>query len=281
MPSIQLYKIAIVALTMALLSLLLPAHPLSAAASKSVTIIKLAVDGVTINRQVRLTYQEMRDTLPVQGDNKTHYYHQGPVFVDDVEARWNPTEDTNYENYDYGALKGTLISDLCEEVGGMQEGEEVVIKASDGMSKIFAYKNVYENSTREGPIVLTWFKDGMYPDSGYEEGMRIVWFADTSVNPDGWHVFGVSDWRQAAEEQYWYYFVQDKKKYPTTTGLSVKYVNQITILSNDAPYWDLNKDKVGNIGDIKAVWIAEDVNRDGEVNILDVVKLGMNWGKSY
>jgi hypothetical protein len=279
----------VLAVTLVLVSILVPATPVSAASSTSVTIIRLAIDGKTINRQISLTYQEMESTLPVYGDGTTHYYDQGPIFSDNESERWNPEEDKNVEEKDKGAVLGTNLKDLCDLVGRMSEGDEVKLIATDKVSKTFAYQNVYEYSDREGPIVLTWCKDGMYPDTGYDEGMRIVWFADTSVNPWGYHVFGIWDWHEAADEKYWHYY---NKEFPTTTGLSVQKVKEITIFSSDPPFWDPDADGTCNTGDIEAIgshwheegepgWIAEDVNRDGVVNILDGVKVGMHWEEEY
>jgi hypothetical protein len=209
-----------------------------------VTIIKYAVDGTTVLSQTTVTYQYMRDNMPVLGNGTTHYYHQGPVFIDNANEateqalRWNPAEDTNVQEKDMGAVKGTNVKDLCNLVGGMSDGDELKVKASDGMAKWFAYKNVYNYSTREGPMGVAWYKDGNYPDTGYSEGMRLVWFADTSVNPWGIHAFGNYDWHQAADSEYWYYFMSGSgssaEYYPTTTGLSVQYVSQLLIYSNVA-----------------------------------------------
>ena len=67
-----------------------------------VTVTKLAVDNLTVINKRTVSYQWMRDNLPVPGDGTTHYYLQGPVFVDDPtnetheqELRWNSDEDTN------------------------------------------------------------------------------------------------------------------------------------------------------------------------------------------
>ncbi len=133
----------------------------ASAATTSVHILKYASDGITILNETTVTYQWLEQNLPVQGDGVTHYYHQGPVFVDDPDPvveeqlRWNPEEDTNVQEKDMGAVKGTDLRDLCELVGGMSPGEEVKILSSDGFSKWFAYKNVYEYSSREGPIGVT------------------------------------------------------------------------------------------------------------------------------
>ena len=142
-----------------------------------------------------------------------------------------------------GAVMGANVRDICDLVGGMQEGDRLEIIARDGFKKEFAYKNVYEyDEDREGPMVLCWYKDGMYPESGYNEGMRLVWFAaptykegPTSIEelPSGdYHVFGNWDWHEAADPKYWYYY---QGEYPTTTGLSVQNVSKINIYELAAP----------------------------------------------
>mgnify|MGYP001765809233 CR=1 FL=1 len=224
------------------------ASPVSAATTQ-VHLVKYASDGTTILAEQTLTYQQMRDTLPVLGDGVTHYYHQGPVFIDDPDEateqalRWNPLEDINVLEKDMGAAMGTNLKDLCDLVGGMLPGDILRVKASDGMIKDFAYENVYGYSAREGPIVLTWYTDfntedanpGSYPDTGYNDGMRLVWFADDSTNPWGVHAFGNWDWHEAAAPEYWYYYVQGGENYPTTTGLSVKVVSELRIISTTGP----------------------------------------------
>jgi len=227
----------------------------SAASTTSLTIKKLASDKTTVLDQRTVTFQELREgqlsdgtTMPILGDGITHYYHQGPVFVDDPDPetqellRWNEEEDLNWDSKDMGALKGTNVRDLCELVGGMAEGDTLQFKAIDGFKKDFAYKNVYQYSDREGPMVVCWYNNGEYPDSGFRDGMRLVWFAEATYKegpsnimglPTGYyHVFGNWDWRLAAEPQYWYYY---NNQYPTTTGLSVQTVSEITIFSTQTP----------------------------------------------
>ncbi|MBT8508668.1 hypothetical protein AZH53_09650 [Methanomicrobiaceae archaeon CYW5] len=227
---------------------LLVAAPASAAnATTELTITKLASDGSTVLAQQTVDIPWMEANLPVYGDGITHYYHQGPVFKDDSDdaieqaLRWNPEEDANVLDKDMGAVKGTNLKDLCDLVGGMNDGEEVLVVAEDGLSKAFEWENVYNYTSREGPMVVTWYCDGLatYPDpypseTGYWEGMRLVWFADNATNPFGVHAFGNYDWYLAADDDYWYYYyASPTEKYPTTTGLSVKWVAEITILSDD------------------------------------------------
>jgi Protein of unknown function (DUF3344)/PEGA domain len=216
----------------AIFSLLLTFAAPSLAATTQLHIVKYANDRTTILSETTLTYQEMESSLPVQGDGSTHYFLQGPVFVDNIEQRWNPGEDTNVQEKDMGAVKGTDIKDLCNLVGGMSQGDTLTVKASDGLTKEFAYKNIYSPPSRQGPMVITWYKDGLYPDTGYEEGLRLLFFADDSVNPWKIHAMGNYDWHESADQQFWYYYQNGNEKYPTTTGLSVKYVSDLLIYSS-------------------------------------------------
>ncbi len=211
------------------------------AATTEIHITKYAADNVTVIDETTVTYQWMEANLPVMGDGITHYYHQGPVFVDDAdpvreeELRWNAAEDKNVQEKDMGAVKGTDLKDLCNLVGGMSHGDTVKIQAADGFTKTFAYENVYTPPARQGPMVITWYHDvdGYVPD--YRTGMRLVFFADNSTNPWGIQAFGNNDWRQSAVREYWYYYRQGDEKYPTTTGLSVQYVSDILIYSGSIP----------------------------------------------
>ena len=205
------------------------------AASTQLHIVKYANDRTTILTEKTMTYQDMESSLPVHGDGSTHYFLQGPVFADNEEMRWNLAEDTNVQEKDMGAVKGTDVKDLCNLVGGMSPGDTLTVKATDGLAKEFAYKNVYSPPSRQGPMVITWYKDGKYPDTGYDDGMRLLFFADDSVNPWKIHAMGNFDWHESADPQYWYYYQSGDQKYPTTTGLSAKYVSDILIYSSLSP----------------------------------------------
>ena len=199
------------------------------AASTDVRVVKLAADGKTVLAERTVDYRWLEANLPVRGDGSTHYYHQGPTF-DDADL-WDPTESKNVQDKDMGAVKGTALRDLCGLVGGMQSGDSLVVRASDGFSKRFSYGSVYSPSARQGQMVLTWYKadEGYVP--GYSTGMRVVFFADTSTNPWGLHVFGNADMKAAMPSGEWHYF---NGVYPTTTGLSVQSVSELRILSTQA-----------------------------------------------
>lgn len=212
---------------------------MGSAATTEVHVIKYAMDKTTVIGEQTVPYQWMETNLPVMGDAITHYYHQGPVFLDDPDEtveqqlRWNAAEDTNVKEKDMGAVKGTAVRDLCDLVGGMQPGDTVTIKASDGFSKTFAYRNVYTPSARQGEMIVAWYRAGEGYVPEYREGMRLVFLADTSTNPFGLHVFGNYDWHETADPEYWYFYQQGQppEKYPTTTGLSIQYVSEIRINS--------------------------------------------------
>jgi hypothetical protein len=217
------------------LSGLLLFTPAAIASTTSVHIEKIAADEKTVLSSRNVDVSWMEANLPVYGDGVTHYYHQGPVFIDDPDLvteanlRWNPAEDTNVREKDMGAVKGTAVKDLVDLAGGMEPDDTVTVTASDGFAKTFAYQNVYQPTDRQGPMVLTWYREGEGYVPGYATGMRLVFFADTSTNPWGIHAFGNWDWHESADPECYYYYVQGSERYPTTTGLSVQLVNTITI----------------------------------------------------
>jgi len=164
------------------------------------------------------------------------------IFLDDPDPereqqlRWNAAEDTNIREKDMGAVRGTSLRDICDLVGGMQPDDTVTLKAEDGFSKTFAYRNVYTPLPRQGQMVVAWYHadEGYVPS--YRQGMRLVFFADNSTNPWGIHAFGNYDWYESADPQYWYFYQQGQppEKYPTTTGLSIQYISEIRIQSMTA-----------------------------------------------
>ncbi|MDV4343385.1 PEGA domain-containing protein [Methanoculleus sp. YWC-01] len=244
--------------------LLALAAPVTAATTE-LHVVRHAADGVTVLEETTVDYTWLEQNLPVQGDGRTHYYHQGPVFEGDP---WNPEEDVNVIEKDMGAVKGTDLADICDLVGGMREGETVRIRAADGMSREFPYRNVYEPEPRQGPMVITWYKadEGYVPD--YYSGMRLVFFADTSSNPDGLHAFGVWDMHECFDSDYWYFF---QPGLPTTTGLSVQYVSDVIIYSDEEPTGSIH---VNSTPSGAAVFIDDEETGDVTPCTLSGIELG-------
>lgn len=224
----------IASLVLLLLVFMIPA----AAATSEVHVVKYAPDGTTVldERTVDVTWME--ENLPVLGDGKTHYYHQGPTFNE--SDLWDPAEYQNVDTRDLGAVKGTAVSDLCDLVGGMTAGDTLKVKAEDGFYKHFSYESVYEEDPKKGSMGIAWYvgEDSLTGDpqgSGYVpeyyDGMRLIFFADTSTNPWGWHVFGNNDMKETLPEDEWHFFGGD---WPSTSGLSVKHVGELAITAHDA-----------------------------------------------
>jgi hypothetical protein len=207
----------------------------AAAPTTSLHIVKFDADGTTVLNETSVDYHWMEANLPVQGDGKTHYYHQGPVFVDEKELQWDVNETTNFK--DRGAVKGTDAKDLTILVGGMSPGDDVMIKATDGYHVEFGYQNVYQPESRQGPIVVSWYngeetavgeRQGVGYPPDYFNGMRLVFFADTSINNEGKHVFGNNDMRVVMPPATIYLF---DDLYPSTSGYTVKWVDEIRVYS--------------------------------------------------
>ncbi|MDD3915450.1 MAG: PKD domain-containing protein, partial [Bacteroidales bacterium] len=199
-------------------------------------------------------YRWLEANLPVQGDGVTRYYHQGPVFEGDWEKAhpgetydgWNPGEDvlrSMLVKADLGAVMGTDIKDICNHIGGAEEGDDIAICSSDGWRKAFPYSFIYKPDPRQGPAVLCWYSGNGsgpdaqeaqgqgYPDTGYVIGMRMIFFADNTTNPWGWHIFGNNDMKECWDEKYWC----KGGDYWSAAGTSGKWVNEIRIYSQDDP----------------------------------------------
>jgi len=204
-----------------------------AAPTSAVRVVKFAADGITVLNETTVDYTWMKANLPVQGDGKTHYYHQGPVFVDDKEGQWDLNETSNFK--DMGAVKGSAVRDLCDLLGGMAPGDEVMVKSGDGYHVEFPYANVYNPEPRQGEVTVCWFNGeesfvgerqgtGYPPD--YHVGMRLVFFADNSTNSEGKHVFGNQDMREVMPAETIHLF---DNLYPSTGGYTVKWVDEVRI----------------------------------------------------
>jgi len=237
--------------TLMIAAILLPATVMAAGGTTEVRIARYASDNRTILDETTVDYIWMKENLPIYGDGRTHYYHQGPV----LEEHWNNAHpDEEYDPWDQaedvlgsilqkgdlGAVMGTAITDLCDLIGGAKPGDMIAIKCRDGWRKTYPYEYIYHPDPRQGPAVITWFngdeaageQQGVgYPDTCYTSGMRLVFFADTSRNPWGWHVFGNTDMKECWTEDYWNYGAQ----YPSAVGCSGKWVSEIGIYTKQPP----------------------------------------------
>jgi hypothetical protein len=207
-------------------------------ATTSVHLVKYDTDGVTVLAEKTVDYKWMEQNLKVYGDGKTHYYHQGPIFEGDI---WDPSELNNLK--DKGAVKGTAVKDLVDLVGGMAPGDEVMLVAVDKWHAEFAYENIYQPLDIQGQIALCWFngEDALegerygtgYPaNNAYGTALQIVFMANTT-NSEGRHVFGNSDMKTALPQEKYQHFFEGQ--YPSTNGLSGKWISEVRVYSGGVP----------------------------------------------
>jgi hypothetical protein len=224
-----------------LLALLSPAFAPSAVwavgATTSVHIVNYGDDGVTVVDERTVSYQWMEKNLPKYGDGVTHYYLQGPTF--DLNNRWDENELVNLK--DKGAVMGSAVKDLCDLVGGMSEGDEVLMHAVDDWQIMFKYHNIYEPQDVQGTIALCWYNgedalegerygEGYPSNSGYRTALQIIIMAGTT-NSEGKYVFGNNDMKEVMppEEGYSHYYRDESGPWPSTNGLSGKWIDSILI----------------------------------------------------
>lgn len=193
-----------------------------------IRVVKYASDGVTIVNETTITYQEMMERFPIiGGDDGVRLRFQGPTF--DPNDLWNPDEDKNPGKVD-NVVRGTAIRYLCDLVGGVPEGGEVCLIASDGYEVKMNYTNLYEPLDRQGEPIVAWWANGKYVPE-YKGGMRLFF-----NSPDG--VFGADDMRACLAEPYWHYYDHAGVHYPSAAGCSNQKVATIEI--HEAPREDWN-----------------------------------------
>jgi hypothetical protein len=227
-------RIICLAVCISLVLLFVPSDiVLATSATTSITITKYGTDNTTLAQQT-VTWEWMSTNLAVQGDGTTHYYFQGPTNDDSTEeAKWDPGETVNLR--DWGAPKGTDIKDLCNLVGGASAGDTIKIKGVDNFKKWFDYEDVYTPELAQGKMIVAWYIAGNGDGSSgyvpnYDAGMRLFFLAQTT-NSEGKHVFGNWDMHQTLAESRWYYY-NDGENWPSSGGLSVKYISSIEIYAS-------------------------------------------------
>lgn len=196
----------------------------------SIRVVRYASDGVTVVEETTKTITWMEENLDVIGEpDGVRLRFQGPTF--DPDDLWNPDEDINLGKVDE-VVKGTAIKDLCDLVGGVPEGGEVELLASDGFKATINYTNLYAPLERQGEAMIAWWNErqGYVPD--YSDGPRN--FYNT---PDG--VFGADDMRACLAEPYWHYYWDSGTQYPSAAGVSNKNIVTIAIKPGAREDWDL------------------------------------------
>ena len=149
-----------------LAAILLPATVMAAVGTTELRIARYASDNRTVLDETIVDYLWLKENLPVYGDGRTHYYHQGPVLEEHWENAhpdeeydpWDQAEDvlgSILQKGDLGAVMGTAVTDLCELIGGAKPGDMIAIKCRDGWRKTYPYEYIYQPDPHQGPAVIT------------------------------------------------------------------------------------------------------------------------------
>ncbi|MBN2238665.1 MAG: hypothetical protein JW712_02740, partial [Dehalococcoidales bacterium] len=202
-------------------------------------IVKYGADGVTIVSETTVDYVWMQENLDVIGDGVTTYKFEG--ITQNPDDIWDEDETCPGGYKIENAVKGTRLSDLCDLVGGMGEGTDIRMIASDGYKTKLPYCAVYpdaENYTRQGDAIIAWWADGD-PVPYYGDGMRLFFTpADT--------VYGQTDMRETLPGDYWHYYYDSISHtlYPSCAGISAKNIVTIEVYTIPQPGWTLVLDGV-------------------------------------
>jgi len=203
-----------------------------------VRIVKYAEDGTTILNEMTVDYMwmERESGFDVIGDGTTVYRYEG--ITNNPDDVWDADETYPGGYKIVNAVKGTLIQDLCDLVGGMGAGTEIVLIAEDGYETILPYSSIYTDPAvqeRQGDAILAWWGDGEYvPD--YADGMRLFF------TPGGDNVYGQWDMHETLASNYWHYYYSGGVQYPSCAGLSSKNITEINIYSVPEGDWTLDLD---------------------------------------
>ena len=118
-------------------------------------------------------WMENESGLDVIGDGATVYKFEG--ITNNPDDVWDADETYPGGYKIANAVKGTRIRDLCERVGGMGAGTEIVLVAKDGFETRLPYSSIYTDPSvqaRQGDAILAWWADGKYVPH-YRDGMRL------------------------------------------------------------------------------------------------------------
>ncbi|MDD5511049.1 MAG: hypothetical protein PHI12_09600 [Dehalococcoidales bacterium] len=201
-------------------------------------IIKYDTDRISVLEEMTVDYLWMQENLEVIGDGETVYRFEGITL--DPDDIWDSAETYPGGYKIENAVKGTRLKDLCDLVGGMGAGTEIVLVASDGYETTLPYSSIYTDAavqTRQGDAILAWWGDGEYVPY-YADGMRLFF------TPGGDNVYGQWDMHETLPLNYWHYYYDGSTgtMYPSCAGLSAKYVTTIEIHSVPEADWTLELD---------------------------------------
>ncbi|MDG6257089.1 MAG: hypothetical protein QCH35_05760 [Methanomicrobiaceae archaeon] len=202
----------------------LPAGP-----SCTVTILRRESDGGRILNATTVSCSWMEEHCAVHGDTEAPYRFQGPTF--DTGDRWNPAETKNLAKVEE-VVQGTTLRDLCDLVGGMREGDELRMTATDGYVVELMYDTIYAPKPAQGTAILAWWTEKQGHTPTYTGGPALFFLADD-------HTFGNQDMRECIDERYWRFYWCQGTEYPSAAGLAIRNVDTLEIYPRRFMEWEL------------------------------------------
>lgn len=205
----------------------------------SIHVVVFGNDGKTIINETTVDYQWMEQNLPVIGDGETEYKYEG--ITNNPEDIWDEGQSFPGGFKIKSAVKGTLVSDLINLVGGMEPGTTAKLIASDGYETKLGYPSLYPNPdaiTKAGEPFVAWYKDEKtVPD--FKDGYQLFFTGGDD------NVFSNWDMHETMDSNLWHYYWEAGVQYPSAAGLASKYINEIQVYTVPDSEWELILDGSG------------------------------------
>lgn len=211
-----------VAVTLALLLVELMLVSAASAATEEVQVIRYADNNYSVIQSTATrNWTEMQSSM-TQADSNGPVYMQGPTF-----DYADPYGTAGQNMILYYWHNGTYVKDLTDLTGGMAAGDEIFVRANDGLTRYFNYTNVYAPDSGQGELVLAWWDSSYGAVPGYSEGIRLFFYtpADSYGVADSLN-FTLVEMHDSLAPWYRYNY---SGIWPSAKGLSIKYVNQLMI----------------------------------------------------
>lgn len=199
----------------------------------SIHIVVFGDDGKTIINETTVNYRMMEESFPVIGDGETEYKYES--ITNNPDDIWGADQNFAGGFKIKSVVKGTLVRDLVDLVGGMEPGTSIKLIASDGYETKLGYSSVYPNPDailKAGEPFVAWYKGGKtIPD--FKEGYQLFFTGGDD------NVFSNWDMHETMESNLWHYYWEAGVQYPSAAGLATKYIDEIHVYTAPESEWEL------------------------------------------
>ena len=209
-------------------------------------IVKLGTDGKTVINETNVDYKWMEENLQVIGDGVKVYKYEG--ITNNPEDVWDSNQTFPGGFKIEAAVKGTLVKDLVNLVGGMDPGTVATLVASDGYETKLAYPSIYPNPDalkKAGEPFIAWDKDGKIV-TDLKDGYQLFFTGGDD------NIFSLWDMHETMDSNHWHYYWGDGGvQYASGAGLAAKKIKEIKVYSEPESEWELILDGTA-IGGLKS-----------------------------